>query len=108
MNPFKGELTIAKLASAFLETCRARTRLVQLFADCSTSHYKPRLPSVRTWKRLAALRRNEILLLRFATKATTKLTDIAQDIFPMWKGDRIYFVSELRRNPKPSGEPLRI
>jgi tricorn protease len=49
----------------------------------------------RTWKRYRGGQADEIWLHDFGTGQTTRLTtDPAQDIFPMWHGDQMYFVSE--------------
>src|SRR6185436_3219659 len=53
----------------------------------------------RTWKRYRGGQADEIWLYNFETKETTQLTsDPAQDIYPMWRGNRIYFVSDRGEN----------
>jgi tricorn protease len=49
----------------------------------------------RTWKRYRGGQADEIWLHDFGTGQTARLTtDPAQDLFPMWHGDKMYFVSE--------------
>jgi tricorn protease len=55
----------------------------------------------RTWKRYRGGQADDVWLYDFETKATTNITNNpAQDIIPMWGGERVYFLSdrdELRR-----------
>jgi tricorn protease len=72
---------------------------VQLLARRQAAGLQPVFREFRTWKRYRGGQADEIWLYDFDSKQTTKLTDdLAQDIFPMWKGDRIYFVSERDEN----------
>src|SRR5581483_10578251 len=49
----------------------------------------------RTWKRYRGGMADDIWLYDFATKKTENLAaDPACDVFPMWSGDRIYFLSD--------------
>ncbi|MBK9272588.1 MAG: PD40 domain-containing protein [Saprospiraceae bacterium] len=49
----------------------------------------------RTWKRYRGGQADEIWVFDFESKQTAKITDSnAQDIFPMWHGDKIYFLSD--------------
>ena len=61
----------------------------------------------RTWKRYRGGMADDVWLYDFKTKATTDLTNNpAQDIIPMWKGNKIYFLSD-RDEPLPD-EPLQL
>jgi len=52
----------------------------------------------RTWKYYKGGMADDIWIYDFDTKETTKITDnINQDIFPMWHGDKIYFLSDRDR-----------
>ena len=52
----------------------------------------------RTWKYYKGGMADDISVYDFKTKETLKITsNIYQDMFPMWSGDRIYFVSERER-----------
>src|SRR5262245_39892865 len=49
----------------------------------------------RTWKRYRGGMADEIWIHDFETKKTDKITDDpACDVFPMWSGNRIYFLSD--------------
>ena len=49
----------------------------------------------RTWKRYRGGQADDIWIYDFATKALTNVTDNpAQDIIPMWSGNKIYFASD--------------
>ncbi|MDH4068936.1 MAG: PDZ domain-containing protein, partial [Ignavibacteria bacterium] len=49
----------------------------------------------RTWKRYRGGQADEVWVYDFETKGLTKLTDNpAQDIIPMWAGERVYFLSD--------------
>ena len=52
----------------------------------------------RTWKYYKGGMADDISVYDFKTKETIKITNnIYQDMFPMWSGDKIYFVSERER-----------
>jgi len=52
----------------------------------------------RTWKYYKGGMADEVWIYDFETKQTTKITDnINQDIFPMWHGDKIYYLSDRDR-----------
>jgi len=52
----------------------------------------------RTWKYYKGGMADEVWIYDFETKQTTKITDnIYQDIFPMWHGDKIYYLSDRDR-----------
>ncbi len=52
----------------------------------------------RTWKYYKGGMADEVWIYDFDTKQTSKITDnIYQDIFPMWHGDKIYFLSDRNR-----------
>ena len=49
----------------------------------------------RTWKRYRGGQADDLWIYDFETKATRNLTNNpAQDVFPMWREDKIYFVSD--------------
>jgi tricorn protease len=52
----------------------------------------------RTWKRYRGGMADDVWVHDFATKKTTNITnDRAQDIMPMWHGDKIYYLSDRGR-----------
>jgi tricorn protease len=99
-NPFKGELTLAKVGGGIPETLPLpRGGWCSFSPDGKRLAYNRVFREFRTWKRYRGGQADEIWLYDFESAATTKLTsDPAQDIFPMWHGDRIYFVSERDEN----------
>jgi tricorn protease len=53
----------------------------------------------RTWKRYLGGQADDLWLYDFATHQTSRITqDPAQDLYPMWTGDKLYFVSERGEN----------
>jgi tricorn protease len=49
----------------------------------------------RTWKRYRGGMADDVWIYDFATRKTTDLTNTpAQEVFPMWSGNRIYFLSD--------------
>lgn len=99
-NPFKGELTLAKLGGGVPETLPLpRGGWCSFSPDGKRLAYNRVFREFRTWKRYRGGQADDLWLFDFDTGATTRLTsDDAQDIFPMWRGDRIYFVSERDEN----------
>ncbi len=99
-NPFKGELTLAKLGGGIPETLPLpRGGWCSFSPDGKQLAYNRVFREFRTWKRYVGGQADDIWIYDFATKETTRITDNpAQDMFPMWRGDRIYFVSERDEN----------
>ena len=99
-NPFKGELTLARINGGIPETLPLpRGGWCSFSPDGKQLAYNRVFREFRTWKRYRGGQADEIWLYNFETKETTKLTDNSdQDIFPMWRGNRIYFVSDRDEN----------
>ena len=95
-NPFKGELTLARLSGGVPQALPVpRGGWCSFSPDGQQMAYNRVFREFRTWKRYRGGQADEIWLHHFGTGETSRLTtDPAQDIFPMWHGDRIYFVSE--------------
>lgn len=95
-NAFKGDLTLAKLSGGVPEILPLpRGGWCSFSPDGTKLAYNRVFREFRTWKRYRGGQADEVWLYDFASKETTRLTeDPAQDMFPMWRGDRIYFVSE--------------
>jgi tricorn protease len=55
----------------------------------------------RTWKRYRGGQADDIWIYDFASKSTTDITNNpAQDVYPMWAGNRIYFISDRDENKR--------
>ena len=95
-NPFKGELTLARLSGGVPEVLPVpRGGWCSFSPDGRQMAYNRVFREFRTWKRYRGGQADEIWLHDFGTGQTTRLTaDPAQDLFPMWHGDQMYFVSE--------------
>ena len=95
-NPFKGELTLARLSGGVPQALPVpRGGWCSFSPDGQQMAYNRVFREFRTWKRYRGGQADEIWLHHFGTGETSRLTtDPSQDIFPMWHGDRIYFVSE--------------
>ena len=95
-NPFKGELTLARLSGGVPQALPVpRGGWCSFSPDGRQMAYNRVFREFRTWKRYRGGQADEIWLHDFGTGQTTRLTnDPAQDIFPMWHGDQMYFVSE--------------
>ena len=95
-NPFKGELTLARLSGGVPEVLPVpRGGWCSFSPDGRQMAYNRVFREFRTWKRYRGGQADEIWLHDFGTGPTARLTtDPAQDLFPMWHGDQMYFVSE--------------
>lgn len=95
-NPFKGELTLARLSGGVPQALPVpRGGWCSFSPDGRQMAYNRVFREFRTWKRYRGGQADEIWLHDFGTGQTTRLTtDPAQDLFPMWHGDKMYFVSE--------------
>ncbi len=55
----------------------------------------------RTWKRYRGGMADDVWIYDFQTKKTENITDNpAQDIIPMWHGNKIYFLSDRDKNKR--------
>lgn len=99
-NPFKGRLYLAHLAGGISEELPLpRGGWCSYSPDRTQMVYNRMFREFRTWKRYRGGQADDLWLYDFGTKQTTRLTDDpAQDLFPMWHGDRVYFVSERDEN----------
>ena len=99
-NPFKGELTIARIGGGVPETLPVpRGGWCSFSPEGKRMVYNRVFREFRTWKRYRGGQADELWLHDFATGKTEPLTtNAAQDIYPMWRGELIYFVSERDTN----------
>ncbi len=69
--------------------------------DGSRMAYNRIFREFRTWKRYRGGQADDIWIYDFASRTTTNITNNpAQDVFPMWSGTRIYFVSDRDDNKR--------
>jgi tricorn protease len=99
-NDFKGQLYLARLDGGLPEQLPLpRGGWCSFSPDGRQLAYNRIFREFRTWKRYRGGQADEIWLYDFQSRATTQLTtNLAQDLYPMWKGDRVYFVSERDEN----------
>jgi len=95
-NDFLGKLYLASVNGGPIEELPLpRGGFASYSADGQQLVYNRVFREFRTWKRYRGGMADDVWLYDFKTKATTNLTNNpALDIIPMWKGNRIYFVSD--------------
>lgn len=98
-NDFKGQLFLANVNGGMAEELP-----LPCGGFCSYSPDKSKLAfnrvfrEFRTWKYYKGGMADDIWIYDFKTKQTEQITsNIFQDMFPMWHGDKIYFLSERER-----------
>ena len=98
-NDFKGQLFLAHVQGGLPDELP-----LPCGGFCSYSPDRSKLAfnrvfrEFRTWKHYKGGMADDIWIYDFNTKQTENLTNsITQDMFPMWTGDKIYFVSERER-----------
>ncbi|MBX2976241.1 MAG: PD40 domain-containing protein [Ignavibacteriaceae bacterium] len=63
--------------------------------DGSKLAYNRMFREFRTWKRYRGGQADDVWIYDFKSKKTENITNNpAQDIFPMWSGDKVYFISD--------------
>lgn len=95
-NDFKGELFYASVDGGIPEQLPLPRGGWNSFSpDGKKLAYNRIFREFRTWKRYRGGQADDIWIYDFATKKHENITnDPAQDIFPMWTGNKIYFVSD--------------
>ncbi len=98
-NAFKGQLFSVSIDGGMIEELP-----LPCGGFCSYSPDKTQLAynkvfrEFRTWKYYKGGMADDIWIYDFNTKQTQQITDnIAQDIFPMWNGSTLYFLSDRDR-----------
>lgn len=101
-NDFKGQLFQVSVNGGLSEQLPLpRGGWCSFSPDGSKMAYNRVFREFRTWKRYRGGQADDIWIYDFKTKATTDITNNpAQDIFPMWAGNKIYFVSDRDENKK--------
>ena len=95
-NDFKGQLYLVSVTGGPLEQLPLpRGGFCSYSPDGKKLAYNQVFREFRTWKRYRGGQADDIWIYDFDTKQTTNITnDPSQDIFPMWSGNAIYFLSD--------------
>jgi tricorn protease len=101
-NEFKGKLLLASVEGGIPEELPLpRGGFCSFSPDQNKLAYNRIFREFRTWKRYRGGQADDIWIYDFQTKTTTNLTNNpAQDIIPMWSGNKIYFLSDRDENKR--------
>jgi tricorn protease len=101
-NDFKGQLFVVPLAGGLSEELPLpRGGWCSFSPDGKKMAYNRVFREFRTWKRYRGGQADDIWIYDFATKVTTNITNNpAQDVFPMWVANKIYFASDRDTNKR--------
>jgi len=95
-NPFNGELFMVSTDATIPEQLPLpRGGFCSFSPDDKKLAYNRVFREFRTWKRYRGGMADDIWIYDFNTKQIENITnDPSQDIIPMWKGEKIYFLSD--------------
>ena len=95
-NSFLGKLCLVSIDGGMTELLPLpRGGWCSFSPDQKKLAYNRVFREFRTWKRYRGGQADDLWIYDFETKATRNLTNNpAQDIFPMWHADKIYFASD--------------
>jgi tricorn protease len=95
-NDFKGQLyVVSKTGGPIEQLPLPRGVFCSYSPDGKKLAYNRVFREFRTWKRYRGGQADDVWIYDFDTKQTTNITnDPSQDIFPMWGGNTIYFLSD--------------
>jgi tricorn protease len=98
-NDFKGKLYLASVDGGLSEELPLPSGGFCSFSPDGTKlAYNRVFREFRTWKYYKGGMADDIRIYDFNTRQTTKITDnVNQDIFPMWAGDVVYYLSDRDR-----------
>ncbi|MCX6247299.1 MAG: PDZ domain-containing protein [Bacteroidetes bacterium] len=98
-NDFKGQLFLVNVDGGLPEELPLPAGgFCSYSPDKSKLAYNRVFREFRTWKYYKGGMADDIWVYDFKTRQTENLTNnIYQDMFPMWSGDKIYFMSERER-----------
>jgi len=101
-NSFKGQLFSVTLAGDIPEQLPLpRGGFCSFSPDDKQMAYNQIFREFRTWKRYRGGMADDVWIYDFAGKKTENITNNpAQDIIPMWFGNKIYFLSDRDENKK--------
>ena len=99
-NPFKGELWQVKVGGGSPEVLPvSRGGWCSFSPDGTQMIYNRMFREFRTWKRYRGGQADDLWFHDFKSGEARQLTqDPAQDLFPMWQGQQVYYVSERDTN----------
>ena len=99
-NDFIGQLYLVPLQGGLAEQLPLpRGGFASYSPDDKKLAYNRVFREFRTWKRYRGGMADDVWIYDFTTKKTENLTqNAAQDIMPMWHGERIYFLSDRDAN----------
>lgn len=95
-NSFKGQLYLAPVSGGLSQQLPLpRGGFCSYSPDRTRLAYNRIFREFRTWKRYRGGQADDIWIYDFNSKTTTNITNHpAQDIVPMWYGNKIYFISD--------------
>ncbi len=101
-NDFKGDLLLVSIDGGLSEKLPLpRGGFCSFSPDLKKLAYNRVFREFRTWKRYRGGQADDVWIYDFDTKQTINITDNpAQDIIPMWSGNRIYYVSDRDENKR--------
>ena len=101
-NDFKGRLfAVPAEGGPSEELPLPRGGFCSYSPDLKQMAYNRVFREFRTWKRYRGGQADDIWIYDFETKTTVNITNNpAQDIFPMWHGNTIYFLSDRDENKR--------
>ena len=101
-NDFKGDLLLASVDGGLSEKLPLpRGGFCSYSPDLRKLAYNRVFREFRTWKRYRGGQADDVWIYDFDTRKTINVTNNpAQDIFPMWTGNTIYFISDRDDNKR--------
>jgi tricorn protease len=101
-NDFIGQLFVVSVSGGLSDQLPLpRGGFCSFSPDGKKMAYNRVFREFRTWKRYRGGQADEIWIYDFDTKTTTNVTSNgAQDIIPMWSGNKIYFASDRDENKR--------
>jgi tricorn protease len=101
-NDFQGKLyTVSPEGGPLEELPLPRGGFCSFSPEDDKLAYNRVFREFRTWKRYRGGMADDVWIYDFNTKQIENITDNpALDLFPMWKGDKIYFVSDRDKNKR--------
>jgi tricorn protease len=101
-NDFKGDLLLASVDGGLSEKLPLpRGGFCSYSPDLKKLAYNRVFREFRTWKRYRGGQADDVWIYDFESRQTANVTNNpAQDIFPMWAGNMIYFLSDRDENKR--------